>query len=181
MDVDDLITRLRGLPASDAREAFLGFATERGDAAWQREGGPEHVTASAFVFSPDLAQVLLCFHKKGRFWVQFGGHIDPEDATVAEAAQREAREESGIPDLELASGAITDLDRHDLHGGFSCAAHWDIGFVAFVAPDARIEVSEESEDVRWFPVDAPPAEVPERFERRLAAARGLAASLQKKL
>jgi len=42
-------------------------------------------------------------------------------------------------------------------------------------------VSEESEDVRWFPVDAPPAEVPERFERRLAAARGLAASLQKKL
>jgi 8-oxo-dGTP pyrophosphatase MutT (NUDIX family) len=48
------------------------------------------------------------------------GHIEHADATVALAAQREAREESGIADLALLSAEIIDLDRHDLHGGFSC-------------------------------------------------------------
>ncbi|MCC3264816.1 NUDIX domain-containing protein [Arthrobacter gengyunqii] len=55
-----------------------------------------------------------------QFWAQFGGHVESTDASVAEAAQREAREESRIGDLVLLCPAI--IDRHDLHAGFSCAA-----------------------------------------------------------
>lgn len=148
-----------------------------GDAALRRNGGPEHVTGSCFVFSPAFDRVLLCFHRKGQFWVQFGGHIEPKDASVAEAAQREAREESGIGDLVLLSAAIVDLDRHDLHAGFSCTAHWDVGFAAAIASHVEVAVSDESEDVRWFSIDELPAHVPAGFGARLERVRRTAMSL----
>lgn len=173
----DLLRDLTALPFSPVRDAYLEFVRAGGDDALRRDGGAEHVTGSCFVFSPDFAQVLLCFHGKGRFWVQFGGHVEPQDPSVSATAQREAREESGIGDLRLLSAAILDLDRHALHGGFACAAHWDIGFAALADPAAPIAVSDESEDVRWFPVDALLAEVPDGFGERLRAVREAALQL----
>lgn len=181
MPLENLLLSLSALPESGPRDAYLQFLKAAGDASLRRGGGPEHVTGSCFVFSPDFDHVLLCFHRKGQFWVQFGGHIEPNDATVAEAAQREAREESGISDLILISAGsapvLMDLDRHDLHGGFSCSAHWDVGYAAVVSPDAVISVSDESEAVRWFPVSALPAQVPAGFGARLEHVRRTAMSL----
>lgn len=177
MPLDNLRTSLRALPESPPRNAYLRFLDEAGDAALRRDGGPEHVTGSCFVFSPAFDHVLLCFHRKGQFWVQFGGHMEPQDASVADTAQREAREESGIGGLALLSPVIMDLDRHELHGGFSCAAHWDVGFAAVISPDALVSVSDESEDVRWFPIEGLPAQVPAGFSGRLNHVRGRAMSL----
>jgi 8-oxo-dGTP pyrophosphatase MutT (NUDIX family) len=155
----------------------VGFVEQHGAAAVRREGGPEHVTASCFVFTPSLERTLLCLHGKGRFWVQVGGHLEPEDQTAADGALREAHEESGIDGLRLLSASIVDLERHELHRGFSCRAHWDLGFVALIADDAEITVSAESEDVRWFPVDALPENIAEGLGRRIDNARIAAASL----
>lgn len=177
MRLHDLIRELTAMPPSPARDAYLRFVRAGGDDALRRDGGAEHLTGSCFVFSPDFAHVLLCFHGKGRFWVQFGGHVEPQDPSISAAAQREAREESGIDDLRLLSTAILDLDRHALHGGFACAAHWDVGFAALADPAAPIVVSDESEDVRWFRVDALPAEVPDGFGERLRAVREAARRL----
>jgi 8-oxo-dGTP pyrophosphatase MutT (NUDIX family) len=169
MDPDDVLARLAALPPSADRDSFIDFVSSGGGSALRREGGPEHVTASCFVFSPDLRRTLLCFHRKGGFWVQFGGHLEPEDASIAQAALREAREESGIDDLALASEEIVDLGRHELGGGFACSVHWDIGFVAVADPEAAITVSHESEDVRWFPVEALPAGSADGLGERVAA------------
>ncbi|MGO4584918.1 NUDIX hydrolase [Arthrobacter sp. 2RAF6] len=177
MPLANLLTSLRELPESVSRDAYLRFVNLVGDAALRRNGGLEHVTGSCFVFSPEFDRVLLCFHRKGQFWVQFGGHIESEDASVAAAAQREAREESGIGDLVLLSPAIVDLDRHDLHGGFSCSAHWDVGFAAATAPDVELSVSDESEDIRWFPINELPVQVPAGFCGRLERVRRAAISL----
>ncbi len=134
-----------------------------------RESGPEHLTASCFVFNPDLTRVLLCFHRKGRFWVQLGGHIEAADDSVASAAFREAREECGIEELRpLSGGAIVDLDRHPLGDGFGrCGVHWDVGFAAVAAADAVPAVSDESDDVAWWPIGALPATAPLGFALRL--------------
>lgn len=177
MPLTDLLTSLMTLPDSESREEYLRFLNAAGDAALRRDGGPGHVTGSCFVFSPAFDRVLLCFHRKGQFWVQFGGHIELEDASVADAAQREAREESGIAGLVLLSPAIVDLDRHSLHAGFSCSTHWDVGFVAVITPDSEISVSDESEDVRWFPISELPASVPAGFRDRLERVRRTALSL----
>ncbi|NNC11452.1 NUDIX domain-containing protein [Planctomonas sp. JC2975] len=171
MILDDTLARLVAAGPSEVRDAFVGFVSARGDAALRRDGGPEHVTASCFVFSPDLSSTLLCFHRKGGFWVQFGGHIEADDATIVATAQREAREESGIDDLEVTSDLIVDLERHELHGRFACTAHWDISFVAVVDPDAVVTVSDESLDVRWFPIHDLPSDVAPGLGTRLARAR----------
>lgn len=168
---DDVLAQLTALPSSPERDEFLHFVSSAGAAALSRDGGPEHLTASCFVFTADLQRTLLCFHGKGRFWVQLGGHIEQADSSAAAAALREAREESGIDGLSLVSSSPVDLDRHELHGGFSCHAHWDLGFAAIGQPDDEITVSEESEDVRWFPVDALPQSAAEGLGRRIAKAR----------
>jgi len=167
--------------AAEYRTFVRGDAGPGADVV-RRDGGPQHLTASCFVLSPDLDRVLLCFHRKGQFWVQVGGHTEPGDATLAAAAYREAREESGIEDLvpfdpdpdasvgpHVRPSAPVDVHRHDLAAAFgTCRTHWDVGFVAFADPDARTVVSDESEDVAWFPVDDLPAGCPPDFPARLA-------------
>ncbi|WP_258068210.1 NUDIX hydrolase [Rathayibacter sp. AY1A2] len=156
---------------ADLRDEYLAFLEQRGESALERDGGLEHVTASCFVLSPNLAQVLLCFHRKGRFWVQLGGHVEPGDDSTADAALREAREESGAARLQPLGVLPLDLDRHALGDGFGrCSRHWDVGYGAIADPDAPVSVSDESDDVAWWQVDALPAEVPPGFAERLAGA-----------
>ena len=159
-------------PPTDAmarlRDDYRTFLADRGAGATDRDSDGEHLTASCFVFSADLSQILLCSHRKGRFWVQLGGHIEPSDSSAAAAAFREALEEGGIA-VEPLSDPLVDLDRHALDSGFgACAVHWDIGFVA-TAPEGSIPVvSDESDDVRWWPVDALPSAVPAGFGARVS-------------
>ena len=77
-----------------------------------------------------------------------GGHCEPEDATLADAALREAREESGIEGLTLLPGGPLRLDRHLT----PCAWHLDVQYAALAPRGAREQVSEESLDLRWYGV-----------------------------
>lgn len=152
---------LRGL-----RDEYMTFLQDRGEAALERHGRPQHLTASCFIFTPELTHVLLCFHRKGQFWVQVGGHIDASDTSLVGAALREAHEESGLDDLTLIEGVV-DLDRHDLGSAFGpCRTHWDVGVVAF-SPLTQPQVSEESEQVQWFPVDALPSHMAGAVSQRI--------------
>lgn len=153
---------------SDLRDEYLRFIGSM-DAPLARSGGPEHITASCFVFTPDLANVLLCFHRKGQFWVQLGGHVEALDPSVASAALREAHEEGGIVDLAPLGSHPVDVNRHALSSSYgTCRVHWDIGYAAIAQPGAIPVTSEESEDVAWWPVDALPDNVPPMFAERLA-------------
>lgn len=144
------------------------FVDEAPTSALKRDGGPEHLTGSCFVLTPDLSHVLLCFHRKGQFWVQLGGHVEPGDPSVASAAYREAREEGGITDLHPFGVTPVDVHRHSLSSSFgTCRVHWDVGFVAFAELTAVPVVSAESEAVAWFAVDALPATVAGDFPVRL--------------
>lgn len=174
----DLLDALAGFAPDRAEQAelareYASFVRADPSVAVNRSLGREHVTGSCFVFSPDRTRVLLTFHKKGQFWVQFGGHLESADRSIAEAALREAREESGIHALVMAAAVPLDLDRHGLGDGFArCAVHWDVGFAAIAAADAIPAVSDESEDVAWWPVDALPATIPPGFASRLRGVLG---------
>lgn len=153
---------------TDLVAEYRAFLHADAAVAVNRSLGREHVTASCFVFSPDFSHVLLTFHKKGQFWVQFGGHLETVDASIEAAALREAREESGITALTRVGGGMLDLDRHGLGDGFArCAVHWDVGYAATASADASPLVSDESDDVAWWPVDALPTTIPPGFAVRL--------------
>ena len=64
---------------------------------------PGHVTASAWILSPDRKQVLLTRHRKLGRWLQLGGHADG-DPDVLGVALREAREESGMAEFGVIGG-----------------------------------------------------------------------------
>lgn len=152
---------------SALRDEYVTLLRDRGAEALSRDGGPAHLTASCFVFSPTLSHVLLCFHKKGQFWVQVGGHIDPTDESLVAAALREAREESGLIELTVVDGVI-DVDRHELGAAFGrCHTHWDVG-VAALSPLLPPRVSDESEQVQWFPVNALPDNLAGAVAQRVA-------------
>lgn len=118
---------------------------------------PAHLTASALVLDAAGERVLLTHHRKGGFWAQFGGHVEAADRSLADAALREGREESGVEGLRLLGGGPVDLDAHDLSAAFGrCGTHLDVRYAAVAPPGAGPVVSAESHDVRWFPVDAMP-------------------------
>jgi 8-oxo-dGTP pyrophosphatase MutT (NUDIX family) len=137
------------------RRTYLAHLAAQPDAV-ARAGPPAHLTASCVVLDPSGTQVLLTLHRRAGAWFQFGGHLEVGDSTLWAAARREAREESGIDDLEPRAGPV-QLDRHVLVGAFGrCREHLDVRYAAVAPPGARPRVSAESDDVRWWPVDALP-------------------------
>jgi 8-oxo-dGTP pyrophosphatase MutT (NUDIX family) len=146
------------------RLAYLDHLAAHRDAVW-KSCADGHVTASALVVDAGGERVLLTLHRKLRMWLQTGGHCEPADATLAEAALREAAEESGIDGLALMPGGPVRLDRHLT----PCAWHLDVQYAVLAPRGAVAEISEESLDLRWFGF-AELADVTDTSVRRLATA-----------
>ena len=108
---------------------------------------PRHVTASAIVVSDDGDAVVLHLHKRLNMWLQPGGHVDVGES-LADAALREAREETGLPVRHMEhEGVFVHLD---VHPGPKGHTHFDVRYV-LCAPrvEPRPDI-DESPDVRWF-------------------------------
>ena len=156
----DTVRVLRGWhpPGEDQaglRDAYLDHLAAHPDGV-AKAGPPAHLTASCLVLDTAGENVLLTLHRRANAWFQFGGHLEPADASLWEAARREAREESGLADLEPLPDPV-QLDRHLLGGSFEhCREHLDVRYVAVAPVGAGARVSAESHDVRWWPVDALP-------------------------
>jgi 8-oxo-dGTP pyrophosphatase MutT (NUDIX family) len=146
-------------PASRAqrslREAFLGFLAARPDAC-ARSCEPGHLTASALVLSSSGSEVLLTLHPRVGSWLQLGGHCEPSDTTLAGAALREATEESGIAGLTIEPVPV-HVDVHPITCSLGVPTrHFDVRFLVHAPSDATAVRSDESLDLRWWPLDALP-------------------------
>ena len=130
------------------RREYLQFLAEHDDAMW-RECRIGHLTASALVMDEHRERVLLTLHPKVGRWLQLGGHCEPDDPSLREAARREAIEESGIDEV-LISTVPLRLDRHPVPCAGSMSEHLDVQYLATVRADACEVMSAESDDLRWF-------------------------------
>lgn len=143
-------------PAQESlRHAVLAFVLSRADAC-QRDCAPGHVTASALLLDHTGTRTLLTLHPRIGRWVQLGGHCEDTDADIVSAALREAREESGIDGLTI-DPLPAALHVHALTCSLGGPTrHLDVQFVARASRGAQIAISDESLDLRWWPLDELP-------------------------
>lgn len=146
---------------AELRDRFVAHLDAHAD-GMTRGCLPDHLTAGTIVLTPEADAVLLNHHRKAGVWLAFGGHPEPDDATLAGVALREAHEESGLTDLDFDPVPL-DLDEHEV---LFCSPgtvvhHLDVRFLATAPRDADHQVSDESLDVRWWPIDALPEIYPD--------------------
>jgi 8-oxo-dGTP pyrophosphatase MutT (NUDIX family) len=163
---DDAVDVLRHWDSPDEEQESLRTSyvahLERHPDGLRRSCFPDHVTAGALVLSHDRQHVLLNLHRKAGRWFHFGGHLEDGDVTVAGAALREATEESGLDGLVVEAEPL-QLSWHPVEfcDPRGTVQHLDVRFLARADATAEPVVSEESLDVRWWPVTELPTEDPD--------------------
>jgi 8-oxo-dGTP pyrophosphatase MutT (NUDIX family) len=112
---EELVALLAAHEPADEEEArdleqMRGHARTLAEPASRDQDGA-HFTTSAVVVDEGGQRTLLVHHGKSGNWFQPGGHVEPDDASLAAAALREAREETGL-DVRLHHAALLDVDVH---------------------------------------------------------------------
>ena len=156
-----LIELLERYAAANPGEAalaarFVAFARAHDDCLL-RTCVPGHITASAWIVDATGERALLTHHRKLGRWLQLGGHVDGESA-IEQGALREAREESGMAAFTFVAAPKAtalvplDLDVHTIPArkGEPEHLHWDVRFLLQAGGDQPLQLSQESNDLRWF-------------------------------
>ncbi|MGH3002826.1 MAG: NUDIX hydrolase [Gaiellaceae bacterium] len=148
----ELVALLRTFVAGDAREeadrcAMLRLAQEL-EQPLSRNERSAHFTASAFVVDEECVRTCLVAHAKLGRLLQPGGHVEETDASLEEAALREAWEETSL-ELSFHPGAPRpfDLDVHEIPArpGEPAHRHLDVRYLL-------VGYGEPCAGAGWYPL-----------------------------
>lgn len=144
---------------------------ESGQDIFTRENSTAHLTASAWVVSPDRQQVLMVYHNLYHSWSWMGGHADG-DRDLLHVAGKEVREESGLKELkplspDIFSLEILTVDGHVKRGKYvSSHLHLNVTYLFEADPNQPLTSKpDENSGVAWFPVSDIPETVSEPWFR----------------
>lgn len=130
---------------------------------WGRETLQGHLTSSAWVLDITRTHAALVHHKKLGRWLQPGGHVDDSDVSWRSAAEREAREETGLRRFmpHATQDALFDVDVHSIPARADELehTHYDLRFLLIAEIDATRIGSlqanfDEAHDCKWFALTA---------------------------
>ena len=141
----------------EARDrAELVRRLQSGEDLYTRDNGAGHLTASAWVVSPDRRRVLMAYHNIYDSWSWLGGHADGDRDLLAVAA-REVREESGLTAVRPVSRSIYSVeiltvDGHEKRGIYvSSHLHLNVTYLLEADPAAPVRRKpDENRAVGWF-------------------------------
>lgn len=137
------------------RELILKHLCSGAD-VYTRENPTAHLTASAWVVTPDRTGVLMAYHNIYKSWSWLGGHADGE-RDLRKVALREVHEESGLEHIRLAapdffSVEVLTVDGHEKHGRYvSSHLHLNVTFLIEADPGDSIHIKpDENSRIGWF-------------------------------
>ena len=140
------------------RQTLLQWLGHSGDIS-TRENLVGHLTASAWVVSPDRKRVLMAYHKLYDSWAWLGGHADGS-YDLRCVAEKEAREESGIEKLHLVSEEPISLEiltvtGHEKKGKYvPCHLHLNLTYLFEAEPHQSLTCKpDENSGVAWLDMD----------------------------
>lgn len=138
----------------DFKNDFISFIIKNED-CFERTLSIGHITGSAWIINQSVSKALLTHHNKLDRWLQLGGHADG-NPNIIEVASNEAREESGLNSLELASKSIFDIDIHTIPARQNEPEHlhYDIRFLFVADENELLHVSSESKSLKWLPLNS---------------------------
>lgn len=174
----DLLTELERYVPWNAQEAGdreeILRRLRAGEDLYTRENRAAHLTASAWVVSPDRRRVLMAYHDLYGSWAWLGGHADGERDLLA-TALREVREESGLELVRLVSERVYSLEilsvsGHEKHGRYVPShLHLNVTYLLEADPAAPVRRKPgENSRVGWFsPEEAAAASSEPWFRERI--------------
>ena len=149
------------VPCNEQEEtdkALLLQWLESGATILTRDNLTAHLTASAWVISPDRKQVLMAYHNLYNSWAWLGGHADG-DADLQAVAAREAIEESGIRQVrplgnDPISLEILTVAGHEKKGKYvPCHLHLNATYLFEADPEEPLRSKpDENSKVGWINV-----------------------------
>ncbi len=146
-------------PQEEADKALLLKLLNGAEDLTRREVLEYHLTASAWVVTPDRKKVLMAYHNLYDSWAWLGGHADGDWDLLA-VARREAMEESGIDCLhtvteEPISLEILTVDGHEKRGKYVPShLHLNLTYLFEADPMAALRLKpDENSGVAWINVE----------------------------
>lgn len=160
--MEDLSRQLLGYTPENEQEALdrgqMLRWLESGLELYSRDCAAAHLTASAWVVSPDRQKVLMAYHNLYHSWAWTGGHADG-DRDLSRVARRECMEESGIHSLrqltpDIFSLEILSVDGHEKRGRYvSTHLHLNVTYLFEAEETEALTVKpDENSGVSWIPV-----------------------------
>ena len=141
-----------------ADKALLLQWLRSGEDILTRDNLTAHLTASAWVISPDRKSVLMAYHNLYDSWAWLGGHADG-DPDLRAVAAKEAMEESGICAVRplgdsIASLEILTVDGHEKRGSYVPShLHLNVTYLFEADPAENLQVKpDENSGVAWIDV-----------------------------
>lgn len=134
---------------------------------------PGHITCTGFVLAPDCERLLLVHHRRLDRWLLPGGHVEPSDPEIWDAASREIIEETGVALVPRSTPLVAGMDVHGIpsNGREPYHLHHDLLF-AFRAAGDEIRCSPESRAVAWCtPAEFDRYQLPGNIRRAYARVR----------
>lgn len=136
-----------------------------------RKNPVAHLTASAWVVSPDRSQVVMVYHNLYRSWSWMGGHADG-DSDLLRVAKKEVMEECGLQELTVAAPGIFSLEvlcvaGHEKKGQYlSSHLHLNVTYLFEADPAQPLRVKpDENSGVGWVRVEDIPQKTSEAWFR----------------
>jgi len=139
--------------AAKSKELVLSLLAASPEPFSRRQFHPGHITCTGLVLSPGRDRILLVLHRRLQRWLLPGGHVEPDDPRIGDAARREVVEETGAI---LQADAAPRLVGVDVHGipprrDELFHLHHDLIF-RFQADSDACSPSEEAREVIWCAV-----------------------------